>query len=374
MNHAKGKREAAAAAGIVCLLLLSACNTNAGQEERIVIEKPEKTITVVEKKPPAVSTTIEVEKIDTYEGVRGMDWLSEDQLIIAKPNEQAQPLSVEGEERQPNNLYIRDLTTGADEILSEKQMDQSSAVLSPDKKHLFYKQHVEETATGYIMNLATRETVQTGKQFIGMYESEWADNERVVFITESADIARSDIDGNTEILVTTQDFSTFNAKQRDGMLYYISEQNVLFQYDLKTKERTALDKQVIWFAPSNDGKQFALVKHLNKLEVEEMQMELTIVDQAMQPKGRIAGGNQVFGTSWSPDGTKLAYTIVSGGNVQGVYVADVVSGKATQLSVDMELASDPLRWSPSGDKLLMSTSVFRGNKPLFITYVITLKS
>ncbi|MCQ6558787.1 PD40 domain-containing protein [Paenibacillus mendelii] len=371
MKLARGN-WAVAAAGIVCILMLSGCSSNTAEEERTVIVKPEKTITVVEKKPPAVSTTIEVEKIETFEGVRGMDWLSEDRLIISKSNEQVQALSVEGEKRQPNNLYIRDFGAGTDEALSEDRMDQDYAVLSPDKKHLYYKQHVEEMATGYIMNLATRETVKTGEQFVGIYESEWADNERVVFTTETGDIARSDINGNTEILLKA-DHSTYNTKQRGTLLYYIGQQNKLFRYDLKTKEQKALDKQVIWFVPSNDGMQFAVVKHLNNLDVEEMQMELSITDQAMQPKIKVASGNQVFGTSWSPDGTKLAYTLTSAGNVQGVYVADVVSGKATQLSVDMEQASDTLRWSPSGKKLLMSTSAFRGNKVVFISYVITLK-
>ncbi|MBW7474367.1 hypothetical protein K0T92_06390 [Paenibacillus oenotherae] len=373
----KRKLTSAAAAGIVCLLVVAGCGSSELNEETVnstsrqVIEKPDKTITIIDSEPVAASE-VEVVKIDKLEGVRGMDWLGEDKLIIDKLNKNMEPVTIEGEQRYPHNLYIRDSNAGqaSDEALQEESHDQGFGMLSPDKKYLFYKKHEENTARGFIMDLATRKSAPMGDLLMGASDGEWRDNESVIFPSFSGNIYSSDVNGNVQLLAKTKKSINYNVKQVGTKVYYISTNNQLTVYDTATKETTTLDKGVTWFIPSPDGQQYALVKR-----VTETEMELKLLDAELKPKQTIAKSTQVYGTSWSPDGSKLAYNAISeDGGVKGIFVADAVSGKTTQISVDVQYASDELRWSPSGKKLMTSTSVMQENSSYsFVTYLISLK-
>ncbi|BBH21722.1 hypothetical protein Back11_30670 [Paenibacillus baekrokdamisoli] len=367
----------AAAVGIVGFLLMTGCSgpvTNNGGEGsgREVIEKPQKTITIVDTEPAAAHTEIEVVKIDELNGIRGLDWLGEDKLIIDKENKKMEPTTIEGRERYPHNLYIRDLSKGEskDEALKEGTDNQGAAVLSPDKKYMFYKVTEETTGTGYIMDLGTRKTVKTGSEQMSTQEGSWNGNEQLVFPVMTGRILSSNLNGEMNVITITKNPLLYNVVQRGANLYYIGINNNLFLFSTVTKETTLLDRNVIWLIPSPDGKQLALVKRTSDTE-----MELTITDSSLHKKVALAKSTQVFGTSWSPDGTKLAYSESSEtGGVKGVFVADVVSGKSTQIAVDVQSIADPLVWSPSGHKIITTTAVLQDNKYVFITYIITLKS
>ncbi|MBB3108470.1 TolB protein [Paenibacillus phyllosphaerae] len=368
-------RTAAAAAGLACIIAITGCSASKANEDREVITKPDKTITVVSSEPAKAEAGIDVGKIDKLDGVRGMDWISDELLVITKPNDQANQLTFEGTTRYPNNLYIRNVTTGADELLKQADLDQYAAIVSPDKKHLFFKQDDNGTVSGFIMDLSTREVVQTGTLPLGLVDAEWVDNERLLFTTESGDIARSDLTGATEIIVEAGHPATINTKQIGSTIYYIGPNYTLYAYDTQAtaKEKKVLATDVVWFIPSPDGKQFAVVKKVNKDE-DPLKMELVLTDTALKTKKSIAKGNQIFGTSWSPDGTRLAYTVMnSDGGTQGIYVADAVSGETKQITVDAQYVSDTLRWNQAGNKVMAVTSSFVDNAIKFVTYVTTLK-
>ncbi|TYP71382.1 hypothetical protein [Paenibacillus methanolicus] len=371
---AQGRRyRTAGITGLVALLLLAGCSARDAAPDREVIQKEEKTITVVGSEPVQKPAGIVVAKIDTLQGVRGMDWIGEEQLIVAKPNEQAAPIAVEGGTRYPFNLFVRDLAAGTDEILKQANEDQGGAIVSPDQKHVFYKQYEGETAKGLILNLDTGEAVPAGDTPIGISDGEWADNERIVFTTEDGSLARADVTGKTELLYRTGDFAAANPRQRGDIVYYVGRNYSLNAYNTQTKKNERIASDVIWFIPSPDGKHFAVVKRVSK-DGQPLQMELVLTDTALKAKKTIAKGNQIFGASWSPDGARIGYTVTSeGGGTQGVFVADAVSGGATPVSVDVQYASDPLRWSPSGGKLITGTSEMKDNRMTFKTFVTTFK-
>ncbi len=103
-------------------------------------------------------------------------------------------------------------------------------------------------------------------------------------------------------------------------------------------------------------------------------MVLVLCDSEGNEQTELASGQQVFGTSWSPDGSKLAYSLTAenpADDQNGVFITELESGEQTQLLGDIEIA-DQLRWSPSGKKLLASASVLKDNKYEFTTYVIRL--
>ena len=76
----------------MCAVLVAGYSSRAGNEgNRKVIEQPNKTITIVDTDSAAASNQIEVVKIDELKGIRGMDWLGEDKLIINKENKGMKP-------------------------------------------------------------------------------------------------------------------------------------------------------------------------------------------------------------------------------------------------------------------------------------------
>lgn len=363
--------------GIVCTVLVTGCGSPAANEgptsspNRRVIQKPDKTITIVDTESTAASNEIEVSKIDELKGVRGMDWLGEDKLIIDKENREMKPVTVEGEERYPHNLYVRNLHAAAgnntDDLLKGGEVNQSNAVLSPDKKYMFYKESEETTGRGFIMDLATRKTTAAGEDQISLQEGSWNGNEQIIFPVMFGRILSSNLQGETNVVTETKDQILYNVVQRGANVYYIGMHNMLILYNTVEGYTKPLDKQVIWLIPSPDGKQFALVKRTSDTE-----MELTLTDSSLTKKVSLAKGTQVFGTSWSPDGTKLGYTVSSEtGGIKGVFVADAVSGKSTQISVDVQYAADPLKWSPSGHKIMTTTAKMQDNKYVFVTYIIS---
>jgi len=366
----------AAAAGTLSLMMaaaLAACGGGADDSAgRETIRKPGKTITVVE--PPLTQAQgIEVASITRIEDARGYAFLSEEELIIARPNTALKKTSVEGEERYPLNLYRYDRRTKAASALKEEQADQVYAELSPDGRHLFYKVAEEETAFGRILNLETREVAETGSHMLGVHMSEWVNNEQAVFGTMENEIIRTDVNGRTEKLLKTSG-ALFAIGRGDGGLYYVAgDENTgddmgglnLYYLPDGGEPETVADRAV-WVTPSPDGKRLAYVK----LKTDTTRT-LYITDSKAGKPLELSTATQVFGTGWSPDGQYVAYTLntYEGEGENGLFVADTTTGEVTPIAVELQYASDELKWSPSGKRLMVSA--YEGRQP--VTYIIDLK-
>jgi TolB protein len=349
------------------LLSMTACGTP-GTEARQVVEKSGQKVTVMENTTASVYTKLKLASIDKFEGIRGMDWLDENKLAVDKENRKLTPEIIEGQERYPHNFYIRDLVSGQEQPLKEGKESLGYAIASPDNKYIFYKEVFEATGIGYIMNLDTREAVQLGKDGFMATEGEWADSGHVIYPDMKGDILKADVQGGTERVLATGAGFIHNVVQSGSIIYYIAhEDSELIAYDTDTKKSGVIKKNVMWAIPSPDGSQLAIVKREGPGDV-----KLLICDPAGNEQSVIDTGMQIFGTSWSPDGSKLAYNVSSdNGSVNRLFITEVETGEQTPISDDMQ-ASDKLRWSPSGKKLLASTSVLKDNKYQFTTYVITL--
>ncbi|WP_139085015.1 hypothetical protein [Bacillus sp. FJAT-27264] len=353
--------------GWAFLLAMTACGT-AGTEARHVVEKSGQKVTVMDNTTDSVYTKLKLDSIDKFEGIRGMDWLGENELAVDKENRKLTPEMIEGQERYPHNFYIRNLASGQDQPLKEGKESLGNAIVSPDNKYIFYKEVYEATGVGYVMNLETRETVQLGKDEFMATEGEWADSGHVIYPDMKGDIIKADVQGKSEVVLETDAGMIHNVVQSGSIIYYVAhEDSELFAYDTETKKSKMIKKNVMWIIPSPDGSRLAIVKREGPGE-----MKLVLCDPAGNEQSVIDSGMQIFGTNWSPDGSKLAYNVSSdNGNVNRLFITEVETGEQTPISDEMQ-ASDKLRWSPSGKKLLVSTSVLKDNKYQFVTYVITL--
>jgi Periplasmic component of the Tol biopolymer transport system len=365
-------RKAAVAVGTAMLAasVLSGCNAS-----KSVIEKPDKTITVIDKREKTgeelQTGEIEVSHIETLEGARGMDWLGEDRLIIDRENRNFEPQSVEGELRYVRNLYIKNMS-GETPILEEKR-NQGFAEVSPDGKYLFFKRYVEATSTGVIMNLETKEAAKLGDDIIPISEGRWTPEGRLIFPDMRGTIYLADPDGKLTRLFKAETYVLSHVVKQGSVVYYIMGDNSdLYAYDVETREEKKLVNGAFRIEPSPDGKHLALVLKADQSDTEK---SLVVADPQGNTTKVVATGTEIYGTAWSPDGNSLAYNLVSEreGGLKGLFVADMTTGKTTQIAVDLQYATDKLRWSPSGKKLMSSTFVPGENGYTFRTYIISFK-
>ncbi|GGF66011.1 hypothetical protein GCM10010912_08830 [Paenibacillus albidus] len=355
---------------VAALLLLSACSSDETVSKE-VIEKSGTRITVMDNQAESVYTRLKLERIDKLEGVRGMDWASEDSIVVSQENKAIPAEIWDGQKHYPQNLYLYDLSSGQQTPLKEGKDNLGGALLSPDKTYVFYKAGYESSGIGYIMNLATGDTVKTGEGEIAMGEGTWSDNTHVLyseFPPVAGKVVRVDAYGKSEPAMQTEAKYVANVIQSGTKIYFTAEEDSrLIAYDTQTKTSEVLGTGVMWVIPSPDGSRLAVQKRVAPGKV-----TLFVTDGAGNELSTVYSGFQIFGTNWSPDGSKLAYSTSSeNGNENRLFITEVETNEQTPISDEMQ-ASDQLRWSPSGKKLLGTTTVWKGEAYQFITYVITL--
>ncbi|MEK3825883.1 TolB family protein [Paenibacillus sp. FSL K6-1558] len=357
------------ALGAAALLITVACGSTTEPSGNTQGAKTGTDITVKDNTNTSVYQNFKLEKIDKLPNMRGIAWLSESSIVTDKENTSMKPVSVEGEERYPHNLYMVDLTKGTDTPLIESEVNLGAPQVSPDGQHLFYWQTEETTGWPFILNLKSGEAVAAGEEDGFVQEGAWLDNEHVVFSNMKGDLISAALDGTTKVLVETGNFNVRSIKVSGNMIYYITgEDGQLNTYDTKTGEAKQVLKSVEWVIPSNDGTRLAIVKR-----TADTKRALVLTDLEGNEKATLARGTQIFGTSWSGDDSKIAYTINSDkDNEKGLFVSNTESAEQFQISAEMDNVADSLAWSPQGNKILLSQSVMENEKYHFVTSIITI--
>lgn len=355
--------------GIAVVLSMTACSSGE-TEARQVVEQAGTKITVMDNTSESVYTKLQLEGIDKVEGMRSMDWVSEDVIVVDKENRSLAPQMIEGTEQYPHNLYLHNLTTGEDTPLQEGEQNYGAAQVSPDKKYVFYKETNEMIGPGYILGLESGSPVMVDEAPFRVEEGEWADDGEVIFPGMDGVIYRTDVQGVKETVVDSGVPYVHEVIQSGSILYYVTGEDMqLTAYDTDSRQSKVLKQSVVWVVPSPDGSKLAIVKRTKPGE-----MVLVLCDSEGNEQTELASGQQVFGTGWSPDGSKLAYSVTAenpADDQNGVFISELESGEQTQLLGDVEIA-DQLRWSPSGKQLLASAAVLKDNKYVSTTYVIKL--
>ncbi|MFF2092640.1 hypothetical protein [Paenibacillus sp. NPDC058174] len=355
-NKKRNSKWIAGTVALSCFVMLAtACSSGTGKElggpaGRETVNKPDKTITVINE-PVQKNTKLTVSGIATIDNARGMNFAGSGKLIISRPNKDVEPIQGEGEKVQPNNIYLYDLQTKTAEALAPASENQGFSEVSPDGKYLFYKMTEEATAFGRILNLETKQSVMLGKEPIDLSSGQWIDNSHVFFTTLSGKMLLADTEGNLKTIAQANGY-ILTAAMGNGGIYYVAGGDQMELYFQSLEEGAKPEKiaeGVEWIIPSPDMKQLAMVK-----KTSETMRELSVVDGKGKTLLKITKATQIFGTRWSPDGTKLAYSLTSeNGGDNGIFVADALTGETT--SVLVEQAADTLNWDATGTKLVTST-------------------
>jgi TolB protein len=353
--------------GIILLFTFSACSPEQ-DPNRQVINVGGKKITVIKHANDITHNDIALQKINSIKEVRAFDWIDDNTVLISKENKDLPKVFTENVMTYPQNLYLYNLKTNKSTLIITSKQNMGNATLSPDKKHVFYKEGIDNL-TGFILSLETNQKIQvTTQDSIYPTEGHWIDNDNVVFSTLPDGIIYSaSTKGDLSMLANANGIISNTIKINNYLYYNIGEK--LYKQEVNTTKRKLLREDVSWLIPSDDHSQFALVKHNDKTK-----RTLTLADLNGNELESFADGTQIMGTSWSSDGSKLAYTVAAQSNCDaGLFVVDAKSSKIVQLAVDIQYISDSVKWSPSGKRLLASNFITQNSKPAVTSYIIDLK-
>lgn len=333
-----------------CSFILTSCGLQ-NENDSVVIEKKNKKITVLTKNEEVVTNELALEKIDRYEGVRGIDWLNEESILIEQKNTEMPKTAMtdDGQYVHHVNLFSYDLQRKTATVISGEESGQIGAIISPDKKHIFYKQSIDgTTGTGYIMNINSKKKVKVtdiDSIFAFSTEGRWLNNQTIIFPTIDQQMYTANVNGKVTKINPNKDIVNVLKNKFDGL-------------------------RVEWVIPSPKQKKFIVVR-----KVSQTKREILITDVHAKKTSTLAKGTQIFGSSWSPDSKTIAFSVISEDKGErGLFVIDVNTKKITQLSTDLYEISGPITWSPSGHKLLVSKVIATNNTNEFVSYILTLKS
>jgi TolB protein len=135
------------------------------------------------------------------------------------------------------------------------------------------------------------------------------------------------------------------------------------------RDTKKLGEKVLWLITSPDMTKFAMVKR-----TAETEMTLYITDLEGNELKTLSKATQIYGTNWSTDGSKLAFSTMDMNNTAGgIFVADAESGEIVQIATDFENVADPLRWSPSGKQISVTNIIVEELGYKLITSILLLK-
>lgn len=363
---------AAAMIGVLSITALAGCSSQ-DAANRKVIQKDDKQIVVIDDKQKQSDDKIALEKILTIEEIRALDWIDEDTILVMKDNENMPMLQVEGGKTYPKNFYEYNIKTKAEKLIAESKLNMVSGILSPDKKHIFYKEGVEESLTGYILDRETGKRVQvTDVDSIMFNEGSWIDNNTVIFASfPNSKIYTADINGNVKEIPVAKKGMLNNAAKLGDKIYYTSIDGKLYvqSQNSEGKDTKQLADNVLWLIPSPDMTKFAMVKR-----TAETEMALYITDLEGKELKKLETATQIFGTNWSPDGKAVVYSTMNADNTNGGAIVASADGESkVQLTTNADFAADPLRWSPSGKQISMSTIKVEEAAYKIMTFILQLK-
>lgn len=337
----------------VLVVSMSGCNTK--EEKRVVTKEPGGTITIVsgsekETQEPVIS----VEKIEQMEGhVIISDWLDEENVILSKENTELGKMTIEEfEGYYPRSLYSYNVTTKEYTPIKEAEnVILGGGTLSEDKKYLLYSEYVLGDPSYYMLNLDTKEsTLILNDEIGGVRSAGWSENE-VIGSAYSGGIYLANTSGEISLVEGFEkEEPVYIIRATKDYIFYTGDDATLMKMNRITKEKVSLDISNVFDVVLSEDKTKMLV-----LQSDNTKSTLLLYEMESGNQTVIAEGTEISSVSWSSDQRMIAYTIKSdetNATVNGLYVYDMLSTKATQIAVDIENAFTS--WSPMGDKLMFS--------------------
>lgn len=366
--------------GIVCLTLLMVTGCEEKDNNRAVVAREGQKITLLKATPPVKEESTKsadefiIEKIDRFDGIRGEDWLEGDELLIMKENTAIEPVQVFDSMENIKNMYTYNIKTGEQKLLYNEKEYLWMPIVSPDKKHILVQNVKSGVNRGLILDLngnivLTVSEKNTKKDlYLSYNNAKWIGNDTIIVPTSENGVCLVHLNSQIEILKDIDLMQTDTAVLVGSRIYYISTDRNLMAYDLTTKKKEIIKENVFNFELSPLRDKFAIEAKLSGTG-----SGLVIIDLEGKELQSLTKGKAIFGISWSPDESKLAYLLSSDiESENGLYIMNLKTLESTYVSPDFMGIDNGLKWNTSGTKLLASIGEVKDMKLLENSYVITL--
>lgn len=381
--------KAAAGLAALTLALSAGCglqSDNVGPRTTVRGSSGE-TITLIDYDEGVTYGKTAVKPLVKMDDVRGADWLNEETLIVSREAasgvaewvengkqhaavEEAVPYRMAFE--LPRKLYARENATGETYVLVPGKDNQGLAIANPSRTRVFYtKSGVDNVAgTGFVLDLRTRKSVKvTANDELGVSSAAWADDDTLAYAAIDGSIRVVTADGSTIAVSRPASRSLISdLRAAAGNVYYTDSRGSLHIRSLKTGLETIVDGHTVWAVPSPDGSKLGLVQRGR-----DGHMALSIAEGDGSSPRKVAEDAQIFGLSWSPDGSRLAYALIGqNGTVNAITTTDVLSFISVNMPVNIAYIAETPRWSPSGSRLMVTALQpgDKGGRDRYVTYLV----
>ena len=339
---------------VLSLLLFTVGCAAAPGGDRVIIDEPGKTITVIEETPEDnKKPVISVVKIDRFEKMEISDCLNENTLIVSKENTGLEKMDIpEASGLFPRSLYTFEMDRNEYQLLKEMAGGNlGGASLSSDKKTLLYHEFTVGDPAFYLMNMdRDDEPGSSGKMISSAMSAKWAGDDTVIGASYNGGAFVSDTSGNVTFVEGLKNESLIVTDKVRGFIYYTLPDETLWKMDLQTREKDSLGLNNVYsLSHSPDGREILVVQS------DGAKLTLSLYDTDGGNSTLIDEGQEISAVSWSPDQRMIAYQLkndADGRSTSGLYVHDMLTGETSQIAVDVEPYSTT--WSPSGEELVFT--------------------
>lgn len=343
-------------------------------DRRQEIDTGSKKITILSGKDESSESAndLSVEKIIKYEEMKGEDWLSDNLILITKENSKMEPIKVFDQMSNIRNMYSYDLKSGEEKNIFNESEYMWGPIVSPNKKYIFVERAQPDKNSSIILDMSSKVKAMVEDDIvkgfhISFNDARWIDDEEVIVPSSDDGVSLINVDSNISEIKNIGKMQNHAAKLGDK-IYYVSPERNLVSYDINTKENRVVKEDVLDFELSPKKDMFAIEK-----KVSESKEALVLIDLDGNEKRTIAEAKTVFGISWSPNQSKIAYIIISDNESKnGLYVNDIEINKSIYISSDFVGIENGLKWNPSSNKILASIGEVKEMKAIDNTYIISL--
>ncbi|WFR56135.1 hypothetical protein QA584_21330 [Anaerocolumna sp. AGMB13025] len=348
---------------------------------RVIITQEGRKITLLNTAKSQDAETTEpanefiIEKIDKIVGVQGEDWLEGDNILITRENLDLEPIRVADSMENIRNLFTYNTGTGKKVLLYKENDYLYMPIVSPDKKHILVQTYKDGELKGQILDqngsvivTVSEENTQKGLH-LSYSNAKWVNNDLVIVPSSGDGVCLIHVNADIEVMDGIDRMQTDTAVMAEDKIYYISTDRNLMSVDVNTREKTVVKEKIYDFELSPKKDKFALEKKLNNGKI-----ALIITDLSGNELSQLTVGKSVFGMSWSPDQTKLAYIKLDDKESEnGLYIMKLEDKESLYVSQDFIGIDNGLKWNTAGNKVLASISEVKDMKLIDNSYIISLR-
>lgn len=337
-------------------------------------QSEENSVKIIDGQPLAPFNQEIVNDIQQFYNQKGEDWKDENTILVSRPNPHLSVHSVndDGSKSPFFNLYEYHLVSKKSKEVFAERFNQINASYSRNKEYLFYhrQRNVDLNTKGMIIDLHQHKVRPVFPDDIEQSMGQWTQQQRILFSPFlKNEIYEANVFGKSKRLTDQLPFAIEQVAKIGEDFYIVGLDEKL--YRMQGEKLTVIKENVASFAVSRDEKK--LVLRLSKPDHRDHEALMMIDRNGRTLLPLISKGGIIEEVCWSPDQTKIAYSVSSEQEKKnGLFIFDVKGKKNIKVMIDQNPFMH-LKWSPSGKKLMVTNTTEKNGKFVFINHIIAFR-